>query len=117
MVVLMLLGIFRKKAADGPFELYSDLESRIRHYSQICLMIAWWADQPSGRHHQPHQLGHSHRVAERFAAGLAAIPFTFYGRRMLKLSAPRVMSRTGAACAPSFFHPAGRGYKQAPDPR
>jgi hypothetical protein len=27
---------FRRKAADGPFELFSDADSRIAHYSRIC---------------------------------------------------------------------------------
>lgn len=30
---------FRKKAADGPFELFSDSESRIAHYRRIIVML------------------------------------------------------------------------------
>lgn len=30
---------FRKKVADGPFDLYSDIDSRLRHYGRIRLML------------------------------------------------------------------------------
>ncbi|KPU43584.1 hypothetical protein OXPF_30250 [Oxobacter pfennigii] len=33
-------AFFRKKAADGPFDLYSDYDSRIKHYKRV---IAWTA--------------------------------------------------------------------------
>ena len=77
---------FRKKAADGPFELYSDLESRIRHYSQICLMIGvvGGINLVVGITNLIN-LGTPIAWLNVRAAGLAAIPFTFYGRRMLKL--------------------------------
>lgn len=29
---------FRKKAADGPFDLYSDLDSKIRHYKRVTIL-------------------------------------------------------------------------------
>ncbi len=32
---------FRKKASEGPFDLYSDLDSRIRHYGKIALLLSF----------------------------------------------------------------------------
>lgn len=32
---------FRKKAADGPFEIYSDFESKIGHYKRVTYFIGY----------------------------------------------------------------------------
>jgi hypothetical protein len=34
---------FRKKAVDGPFDLYSDISSKIRHFRRIKLLCDWAA--------------------------------------------------------------------------
>ena len=77
---------FRTKTADGPFELYSDRESRIRHYGQICLMIGAVGAINLGVGLM-YVFGTELKVGwlNLFAAALAAVPVTFYGRRMLKL--------------------------------
>lgn len=77
---------FRKKAADGPFELYSDLESKIRHYAQICIMLGIIGGVNLF-------IGITNYISFRnpmslinlFAGGLCMIPIIRYGRRMLKL--------------------------------
>jgi len=35
------LGIFSKKATDGPFEIYSDFESKINHYKRVTFLIGF----------------------------------------------------------------------------
>ena len=37
---VMAWRYFRKKAADGPFDLFSDIDSRIAHLDRISLMLA-----------------------------------------------------------------------------
>ena len=37
---MMMWIYFRKKTADGPFDLFSDIDSRIRHLDRICRMLA-----------------------------------------------------------------------------
>ena len=37
---MMMWCYFRKKTADGPFDLFSDIDSRIRHLERICRMLA-----------------------------------------------------------------------------
>jgi hypothetical protein len=32
-------AFFRKKAADGPFEIYSDFESKVGHYKRVAYLI------------------------------------------------------------------------------
>ena len=32
-------AFFRKKAADGPFEIYSDFESRVAHYKRAAYLL------------------------------------------------------------------------------
>jgi hypothetical protein len=34
---------FRKKAADGPFDLYSDIDSKIRHYKRVSALWLFFA--------------------------------------------------------------------------
>ena len=37
---MMMWIYFRKKTSDGPFDLFSDIDSRIRHLDRICRMLA-----------------------------------------------------------------------------
>lgn len=81
----------RKKAAEGPFELFSDLESRVAHYRRIVMMLLPLALANAVFSLRMFSDGGVTGYLNLIAAGALAIPISRYYQRIARLEKERLI--------------------------